>query len=117
MLEERTAGSIEDNFGQLRKGLLEVAVLAIVSAHEVYAADILNRLSETDFATGEGTLYPLLSRMKREGWLEYEWVESASGPPRKYYKLTTGGTKRLHDSKAYISKLTTTLEDLGGHHA
>jgi PadR family transcriptional regulator PadR len=61
----------EDNFGPLRKGLLELAVLSIVSAHEVYAADILDRLSATEFKTGEGTLYPLLSRLKREGLLEY----------------------------------------------
>jgi PadR family transcriptional regulator PadR len=109
--------NIEDNFNQLRKGLLEVAVLSVVSAHEVYAADILSRLADTDFATGEGTLYPLLSKMKRDGWLEYSWVESPSGPPRKYYRLTGGGRMRLSDSKSYISKLTTTLEDLGGHHA
>jgi PadR family transcriptional regulator PadR len=107
----------EDNYGQLRKGLLEVAVLSIVSAHEVYAADILERVSQTEFQTGEGTLYPLLSRMKREGLLEYSWVESASGPPRKYYKLTTAGRSRLSDSRKYINKLTTTLKKLGEHHA
>jgi PadR family transcriptional regulator PadR len=109
--------SQDDNYGQLRKGLLEVAVLSIVSAHEVYAADILERLSSTEFQTGEGTLYPLLSRMKRDGFLEYSWVESASGPPRKYYKLTAAGTARLKDSRTYISKLTTTLKKLGEDHA
>jgi PadR family transcriptional regulator PadR len=107
----------EDNFGPLRKGLLELAVLSIVSAHEVYAADILDRLSATEFKTGEGTLYPLLSRLKREGLLEYSWAESPSGPPRKYYKLTHAGEGRLKDSKAYIGTLTDTLEHLGGHHA
>lgn len=106
-----------DNNSQLRKGLLEVAVLSIVSAHEVYAADILERLGHTEFRTAEGTLYPLLSRMKREALLEYSWVESPSGPPRKYYKLTQEGSKRLDDSRAYITKLTTTLEELGSTHA
>ena len=109
--------SQEDTFGPLRKGLLELAVLQIVSAHEVYAADILDRLSDTDFATGEGTLYPLLSRMKRDGLLEYSWVESASGPPRKYYQLTLAGRTRLNDSEAYLQTLLTTLQELGGHHA
>lgn len=107
----------DDNYNQLRKGLLEVAVLSIVSAHEVYAADILSRLSATEFKTGEGTLYPLLSRMKRDGLLEYSWVESASGPPRKYYKLTSNGQSRLQDSQDYIHQLTQTLKKLGGHHA
>jgi len=106
-----------EQFGQLRKGLLEVAVLSVVSAHEVYAADILERLSQTEFRTGEGTLYPLLSRMKREGMLDYSWMESPSGPPRKYYKLTSDGRDRLKDAQAYIATLTTTLKELGGHHA
>lgn len=109
--------SQDDIYGPLRKGLLEAAVLSIVSAHEVYAADILERLNPTDFRTGEGTLYPLLSRLKREGLLEYSWAESASGPPRKYYKLTAEGSARLADSKKYLSSLTKTLKALGGSHA
>jgi PadR family transcriptional regulator, regulatory protein PadR len=109
--------SQDDMFGPLRKGLLETAVLSIVSAHKVYAADILARLSATDFKTGEGTLYPLLSRMKRDGLLEYSWVESASGPPRKYYQLTGQGQDRLKDSEAYVAKLADTIKRLGGTHA
>lgn len=106
-----------DNYAQFRKGLLEIAVLSIVSAHEVYAADILERLSDTEFKTAEGTLYPLLSKMKRDELLDYSWVESTNGPPRKYYKLTGGGTARLDDSVTYITKLTTTIEQLGASHA
>ena len=64
----------------LRKGLLEFLILAIVSSGKVYVADILRRLSQTDFATQEGTLYPLLSKMRREELLDYEWQESATGP-------------------------------------
>jgi PadR family transcriptional regulator PadR len=109
--------SQDDTYSPLRKGLLELAVLSIVSGHEVYAADILDRLADTEFRTGEGTLYPLLSRMKRENLLDYSWVESPSGPPRKYYKLTAAGTTRLKDGQDYITKLTHTLKELGGHHA
>ena len=76
----------------LRKGLLEFLILDIVSSGDVYVADILGRLGETDFATREGTLYPLLSKMRSEGLLDYDWRESAAGPPRKYYRLTASGT-------------------------
>jgi PadR family transcriptional regulator PadR len=109
--------SQDDTFAPLRKGLLELAVLSVVSAHEVYAADILDRLGSTEFRTGEGTLYPLLSRMKRAGLLDYSWVESPNGPPRKYYKLAKAGTVRLKESEDYIHKLAATLRELGGHHA
>lgn len=94
-----------DEFAQLRKGLLEFAVLQIIAEHKVYAADMLNALATTPFATGEGTLYPLLSKLKREGWLQYEWIESEQGPPRKYYGLTESGEKRLFDMQAYWSTL------------
>jgi len=73
--------------GQLRKGLLEFIVLKVIAEHKVYAADILTKLRKTEFSTQEGTLYPLLSKLRREGFLDYEWVESESGPPRKYYVL------------------------------
>jgi len=107
----------DDSYGGLRKGLLEVAVLSVVSAQEVYAADILEHLHGTEFETGEGTLYPLLSRLKREGLLEYSWAESTSGPPRKYYGLTARGTQRLADTKTYLHELTSTLRTLGGNNA
>ena len=76
------------DFSQLRKGLLEYLIVDIVSSGDVYVADILERLDGTDFATREGTLYPLLSRMRRDGLLDYDWRESTAGPPRKYYRLT-----------------------------
>jgi PadR family transcriptional regulator, regulatory protein PadR len=65
-----------DKFGAIRKGLLEFLILKIVSADEVYVADMLERLSTTEFATQEGTLYPLLSKMRRDGLVEYVWQES-----------------------------------------
>lgn len=105
---------IDDSFAPLRKGLLEFAVLSVVSRHKVYAADILDRLSKTPFVTSEGTLYPLLSRLKRESYLAYEWAESEAGPPRKYYSLTTGGTTRLAQLQKYWNDLNISLETLGG---
>src|SRR3954451_11230071 len=101
------------DFGQLRKGLLEFLLLDIVSSGDVYAADILERLERTDFATREGTLYPLLSRMRREGLLDYDWRESVSGPPRKYYRLTDLGREHLDEFRAYWDSLTRLIDELG----
>ena len=105
---------IDDSFAPLRKGLMEFAVLSVISQHEAYAADILERLAETPFATSEGTLYPLLSRLKREAYVAYEWAESDSGPPRKYYQLTPSGQTRLEELHMYWRKLYKSLETLGG---
>ncbi len=102
-----------DKFGTLRKGLLEFLILSIVSSGKVYTADILQRLSHTDFATQEGTLYPLLSKMRREALLDYEWQESELGPPRKYYKLTETGQQQLSEFRAYWQALTTLIQQLG----
>lgn len=103
----------KDEFSQLRKGLLEMAVLQIAAVQKVYAADILTALQPTPFVTGEGTLYPLLSRLKREGWLQYDWAESEQGPPRKYYRLTPAGKRRLSELQKYWQTLQTSLDDLG----
>jgi|SRR5882672_7298617 len=102
-----------DKFSPLRKGLLEYAVLSIVSKQKVYAADILDALSKTEFATGEGTLYPLLSRLRRDELVAYEWVESEAGPPRKYYGLTAEGNARLSELRAYWQQLQKTIQQLG----
>ena len=103
----------DDKFTAIRKGLLEFLVLKIVSANRVYAADILQRLSGTDFATQEGTLYPLLSKMRREGLVEYEWQESSAGPPRKYYALTAKGRAQLAKLDQYWKEINTTITRLG----
>ena len=102
-----------DRFQELRKGLLEFLVLAIVSSGDVYAGDILGRLGTTDFATREGTLYPLLSRMRRDGLLDHEWQESAAGPPRKYYRLTPAGQALLAHFREYWASLSALIETLG----
>jgi PadR family transcriptional regulator PadR len=102
-----------DKFVAIRKGLLEFLILKIVAADKVYVADILQRLSDTDFATQEGTLYPLLSKMRRDGLLDYEWQESGAGPPRKYYELTAKGKTQLDDLNDYWKHLNATIAQLG----
>jgi PadR family transcriptional regulator len=104
---------LPEKFASIRKGLLEFLILKIVAADKVYAADILERLSETEFATQEGTLYPLLSKMRRDGLLDYEWQESEAGPPRKYYELTTKGKSQLGDLNDYWKQLNSTITQLG----
>ncbi len=102
-----------EQFAGLRKGLLEFALLTVVSGRTVYVGDILATLAPTPFATQEGTLYPLLSKLRREEFVDYQWVESGQGPPRKYYQLTDKGVARLEELAAYWRHLTTTLETLG----
>jgi PadR family transcriptional regulator, regulatory protein PadR len=105
--------SIDQKFSTLRKGLLEFLVLKIVSADKVYVADMLKALSDTDFATQEGTLYPLLGKMRREELVDYEWQESETGPPRKYYKLTAKGQSQLAELTDYWTYINTTIQKLG----
>lgn len=105
--------SINQKFSTLRKGLLEFLILKIVSADKVYVADMLKALSDTDFATQEGTLYPLLGKMRREELVDYEWQESDAGPPRKYYKLTAKGRSQLAELNDYWKYINTTLTKLG----
>ncbi len=95
----------EDVKAQLRKGLLEYCVLLVIGNKKVYAADMLDTLKAADLIIVEGTLYPLLTRMKNAGLLDYSWEESASGPPRKYYSLTTQG-------KSMRGKFDKTWDDL-----
>ena len=80
---------------QLRKGLLELAVMLVIKQGSAYASDILKKLKDNQLLVVEGTLYPLLSRLKNDENLEYKWQESKNGPPRKYYKLTKQGTEKL----------------------
>jgi PadR family transcriptional regulator PadR len=103
----------DQNFSAIRKGLLEYLVLRIVSQQTVYVPDILKRLAKTEFATQEGTLYPLLSRLRREGLVDYEWQESESGPPRKYYRLTALGRSHLAEFDEYWVRINQTISKLG----
>ena len=105
--------NLNEKFSALRKGLLEFLLLQIIAADKVYAADILKQLGETEFATQEGTLYPLLSKMRREGLLDYEWKESEAGPPRKYYELTSRGREHLRETQEYWATINGTIKKLG----
>ena len=105
--------SVNDRFAAIRKGLLEYLILRIVSADKVYVADIVQRLSGTEFATQEGTLYPLLSKMRRDGLVDYEWQESDVGPPRKYYRLTAKGRNQLGELDEYWKAINATIGQLG----
>ena len=97
--------NLENTQVQMRKGILEFCILHIISRGEVYASDMLDELTSARIIVVEGTLYPLLTRLKNSGLLEYKWVESKTGPPRKYYKLTDKGGK-------FLEKLSETWEDL-----
>ena len=79
----------------MRKGILEFCILHIISRGEIYASDMLDELTSARIMVVEGTLYPLLTRLKNAGLLDYKWVESTSGPPRKYYILTDLGRNSL----------------------
>ena len=87
--------NIENAQVQMRKGILEFCILHIISRGEVYASDMLDELTSARIMVVEGTLYPLLTRLKNAGLLDYKWVESTSGPPRKYYILTELGRNSL----------------------
>ncbi len=80
----------------MKKGVLEMCILAIISREEVYASDIIERLKKENLIVVEGTLYPMLSRLKKAGHLDHFWLESQAGPPRKYYKLTPSGEEFLN---------------------
>jgi len=105
--------SVQDKFRAIRKGLLEFLILKIIASDKVYVADMLQRLGRTEFATQEGTLYPLLSKMRRDGLLDYEWQESDVGPPRKYYELTPRGQAQLGELTDYWKRLNATIAQLG----
>ena len=96
---------IDNTKVQMRKGVIEYCVLTIIDKGEVYVSDLIDELKKAKMIVVEGTLYPLLTRLKNAGLLEYTWKESTSGPPRKYYSLTTEGEKSLHE-------LATTWEEL-----
>jgi PadR family transcriptional regulator PadR len=98
---------------EIKKGLLVLSVLQVISGKKVFVGDILITLKGTDFSTQEGTLYPLLSRLKRDEYITYEWVESPSGPPRKYYQLSDKGNDLRKELLKYLKNMTSALNKLG----
>jgi PadR family transcriptional regulator PadR len=104
--------NIENAQVQMRKGILEFCILHIISRGEVYASDMLDELTSAQIMVVEGTLYPLLTRLKNSGWLDYKWVESSSGPPRKYYVLTNEGKIFLDAMQATWFELAQSVQTI-----
>lgn len=97
--------NIENTKAQMKKGVLEFCILSILSGGENYPSEIIAKMKEAKLIVVEGTLYPLLMRLKNDGLLSYRWEESNSGPPRKYYKLTPIGEQ-------FLKELSTTWNEL-----
>ena len=97
--------NLENTQVQMRKGILEFCILHIISRGEVYASDMLEELTSAKIMVVEGTLYPLLTRLRKAGLVEYKWVESTSGPPRKYYTITDEG-------RTFLNSLSLTWKEL-----
>lgn len=97
---------------QLRKGFLAYCVLRVCSGVPVYTSDIIGKLRLAELVVVEGTIYPLLSRLQRDGLLTHEWQESEQGPPRKYYRITDYGEQVMLQMTSKIAKLNTTLKKL-----
>jgi len=96
---------IENTKAQMRKGVLEYCILSIIQRGDAYTSEILSELKDAKLLVVEGTVYPLLTRLKNVGLLSYRWEESTSGPPRKYYALTESG-------KLFLNELNTTWSEL-----
>ena len=101
---------IENAKAQMRKGVLELCILAIIEEDEVYPSDIIGRLKANDLIVVEGTLYPLLTRLKNDGLLDYSWRESNAGPPRKYFKITDPGRQFLESLTSSWQKLVHSVD-------
>lgn len=105
ILHRQNNMDIENAKAQMRKGVLELCILAIIEEDEVYPSDIIARLKANDLIVVEGTLYPLLTRLKNDGLLDYSWRESNAGPPRKYFKITDIGRQFLEALTSSWQKL------------
>lgn len=97
--------NIDNAKSQMRKGMLEYCILLLLKEQPAYASDVIERLKEAELLVVEGTLYPLLTRLKKEGLLNYNWQESTQGPPRKYYELSPEG-------RAFLSELDQAWEEI-----
>lgn len=97
--------NLENTKAQMRKGILEYCILTVLSKRESYPSDIIQELKTAKLIVVEGTLYPLLTRLKNAELLQYNWVESTSGPPRKYYSLTEDGLQFLNELKTTWNEL------------
>ncbi len=94
----------------MRKGVLEFCILSLLSGKEAYASELIQSLKDSRLLVVEGTIYPLLTRLKNDGLLTYRWEESLSGPPRKYYTVTVLGSKALEELRLTWAQLVNAVE-------
>ncbi len=106
--------NVDNAKSQMRKGMLEYCIMLLLNEKPYYSSDIIQRLKEANLLVVEGTLYPLLSRLKKDGILSYEWQESTQGPPRKYYALSEDGKEMLQALESAWSELENTVHNLKG---
>lgn len=104
--------NVENTKAQMRKGVLEYCILLVLKGKQLYASDIIQNLKEAKMIVVEGTLYPLLTRLKNDGLLSYRWEESTQGPPRKYYELTLSGQEFLTELESSWSELVDAVEKI-----
>lgn len=108
---------IENTKAQMRKGILEYCILLVLDGKPLYVSDIIQELKTAKMIVVEGTLYPLLTRLKNDGLLAYKWEESTQGPPRKYYELTEEGRNFLKDLHDSWHELVETIDKIKKHEA
>jgi len=104
--------NLENTKAQMRKGILEYCILLTLSRKPAYASDIISAMKAAEMIVVEGTLYPLLTRLKNDGYLAYKWEESQQGPPRKYYELTDSGRLFLNELEASWKELVEAINHL-----
>jgi PadR family transcriptional regulator, regulatory protein PadR len=105
----------ENQNTQMRRGVLELCILSIIAEKDAYASDIIAKLKEASLIVVEGTLYPLLTRLKNDGLTVYRWEESKSGPPRKYHQITDSGLSLLTELTADWQSLVSSVESIIGN--
>lgn len=109
---EINTGIIENNKTQMRRGVLEYSILLILACGDEYASSIIQKMKDVNIIVAEGTIYPLLIRLKKLGLLNYRWEESTQGPPRKYYMITDHGRDQLRELDAAWDELAQGIETI-----
>lgn len=102
----------ENTKAQMRKGILEFCILSLINRREMYVSDLIEELKNGKLDVVEGTLYPLLTRLKNAEFLSYRWEESTGGPPRKYYQVTEKGKKFLEELQLTWDELTNSVQQI-----
>lgn len=104
--------NIENTKAQMRKGILEFCILSLISRKEMYVSDLIDALKKGELDVVEGTLYPLMTRLKNAEILSYRWEESTGGPPRKYYQITEKGAEFLGELQRTWDELTESVNQI-----